>query len=125
VTARVVHVPSDAIAAADPGWGAALLGDQAHSLVFDNSKLRSVVPGWRAAIPFERGAREIASWYTEDASRQAADPRLNALMDKLAETHQVSTVAGYRLLTRDVRGYRTHFPTIDIIAPVPAGDDGP
>src|ERR1035441_7558569 len=27
VQARVVHVPSDAIAAADPGWGAGLLGD--------------------------------------------------------------------------------------------------
>jgi len=53
VTARTVHVPSDAIAAADPEWGAALLGDQAHSMVFDNSKLRSVVPGWRAVIPFE------------------------------------------------------------------------
>jgi hypothetical protein len=24
---------------------------------------------------------------------------------------------GYRLLTRDVRRYRTYFPTIDIIAP--------
>jgi nucleoside-diphosphate-sugar epimerase len=90
VTARLVHVPSDAIAAADPEWGAALLGDQAHSLVFDNAKLRSVVPGWRALTPFERGAREIASWYTEHASRQVADPRLDALMDKLAETYQPS-----------------------------------
>jgi predicted nucleic acid-binding protein len=31
-----------------------------------------------------------------------------------------AAVAGYRLLTRDVRRYRTYFPTIDIIAPVPA-----
>jgi nucleoside-diphosphate-sugar epimerase len=85
VTARVVHVPSDAIAAADPEWGAALLGDQAHSMVFDNSKLRSVVPGWHAVIPFERGAREIASWYQEDASRQVTDARLDAVMDKLAD----------------------------------------
>src|SRR5271166_4785487 len=36
VTARLVHVPSDAIAAADPDWGAGLLGDKAHSMVFDN-----------------------------------------------------------------------------------------
>jgi predicted nucleic acid-binding protein len=27
-----------------------------------------------------------------------------------------AAVAGFRLLTRDVRRYRTHFPTIDIIA---------
>jgi len=61
VTPRIVHVPSDVIASVDPEWGAGLLGDKAHSMVFDNSKLRSVVPGWRAVVPFERGAREIVS----------------------------------------------------------------
>jgi predicted nucleic acid-binding protein len=34
-----------------------------------------------------------------------------------------AAVAGYRLLTRDVRRYRTYFPTTDLIAPVPAEDD--
>jgi len=52
--------------------------------VFDNSKLRSVVPGWRAVIPFERGAREIADWYLADPARQVPDEKLDALMDKLA-----------------------------------------
>ncbi|WP_300612873.1 SDR family oxidoreductase [Trebonia sp.] len=84
VTGNLVHVPSDAIAAADREWGASLLGDKAHSMVFDNSKLRSVVPGWRAVVPFERGAREIAAWYLADPARQATDERLDALMDKLA-----------------------------------------
>ena len=88
-TARLVHVPSDAIAAADAAWGAGLLGDKAHSMVFDNSKLRSVVPGYRAEIPFEQGAREIVGWYDEDPARQHADARLDAVMDKL--------VAAYRL----------------------------
>jgi hypothetical protein len=32
VTARLVHVPSDAIAAADPEWGAGLLGDPARQV---------------------------------------------------------------------------------------------
>ena len=89
VTARLVHVPSDAIAAADAAWGAGLLGDKAHSMIFDNSKLRSVVPGYRAEIPFEQGAREIVAWYDEDPARQQADARLDAVMDKL--------VAAYRL----------------------------
>jgi nucleoside-diphosphate-sugar epimerase len=89
VTARLVHVPSDAIAAADAAWGAGLLGDKAHSMVFDNSKLRSVVPGYRAEIPFEQGAREIVGWHDEDPARQQADARLDAVMDKL--------VAAYRL----------------------------
>jgi nucleoside-diphosphate-sugar epimerase len=82
-SADLVHVPSDVIAAADPDWGASLLGDKAHSMVFDNSKLRSVVPGYRATIPFEQGAREIVAWHDEDPARQHADPRLDALMDTL------------------------------------------
>jgi nucleoside-diphosphate-sugar epimerase len=84
VSANVVHVPSDAIAAAEPEWGAGLLGDKAHSMVFDNAKVRSVVPGWRAVIPFERGAREIVGWHLADPARQVVDARLDAVMDKLA-----------------------------------------
>ena len=84
VTARIVHVPSDEIAAADPVWGAGLLGDKSHSMVFDNAKVRGVVPGWRAVIPFERGACEIADWYLADPARQVTDARLDAVMDKLA-----------------------------------------
>jgi nucleoside-diphosphate-sugar epimerase len=88
VEPRIVHVPSDAIAAADPEWGAGLLGDKTHSMVFDNSKLRSVVPGYRAQIPFEVGAREIIGWFDEDPARQEVDGRLDALMDKLVETYR-------------------------------------
>jgi nucleoside-diphosphate-sugar epimerase len=90
VTPRIVHVPSEVIASADASWGAGLLGDKAHSMVFDNSKLRSVVPGWRATVPFERGAREIVSWYLADPARQVVDSRLDALMDKLAADFAVS-----------------------------------
>jgi len=84
VTPRLVHVPSDAIAAAEPEWGAGLLGDKAHSMVFDNTKVRSIVPGWRAVIPFERGAREIVEWYLADPARQVTDVGLDTVMDKLA-----------------------------------------
>ncbi len=85
--ADIVHVPSAAIASADPQWGGSLLGDKAHSLVFDNSKLRSVVPGYRAVIPFERGAREIVDWYDADPGRQQVDTRLDAIMDKLVQEY--------------------------------------
>ncbi len=86
--ADIVHVTSEAIAAADPEWGAGLLGDKAHSMVFDNSKLRSVVPGYRAVIPFEQGAREIVAWHDGDPGRQRADGRIDALMDALVAAHR-------------------------------------
>jgi nucleoside-diphosphate-sugar epimerase len=85
---RIVHVPSDAIAAADADWGAGLLGDKAHSLVFDTSKLRRLVPDFVATTPFHQGAREIVAWHDEDPSRQRVDPRLDAVMDQLVEAYR-------------------------------------
>jgi nucleoside-diphosphate-sugar epimerase len=90
VTAKLVHVPSDAIAAADPEWGAGLLGDKAHSMVFDNTKVKSIVPGFTATIPFHRGAREIVDWFDEDPARQVVDERLDKVMDDLVARYRLS-----------------------------------
>jgi nucleoside-diphosphate-sugar epimerase len=80
---RIVHVPSDVVAALDPEWGASLLGDKAHPLVFDNSKIKSLVPGWAATVPFWRGAREIIAWHDADASRRLVDREIDATIDQL------------------------------------------
>ena len=85
VEPRIVHVPSDAIAAADPDWGASLLGDKAHSMVFDNSKIRSLGRPAFTTTPFEQGAREIVAWHDAEAARRIVDPRLDALIAHLAE----------------------------------------
>jgi nucleoside-diphosphate-sugar epimerase len=82
--ARIVHVTSEAILAADETWGRSLLGDKAHSMVFDNSKLRRVVPGYVATIPFSHGAREIVAWHDADPARRRVDPGIDALLDRLA-----------------------------------------
>jgi nucleoside-diphosphate-sugar epimerase len=90
VEAKLVHVPSDAIAAADPNWGAGLLGDKAHSMIFDNSKVRRLVSDFKAVIPFSQGAREILGWYDADPSRQQVDAAMDATMDELVSAHRVS-----------------------------------
>ncbi|WP_328520441.1 SDR family oxidoreductase [Kribbella sp. NBC_00359] len=82
-SAQIVHVPSDAIAAVHQGWGDGLLGDKTHSAVFDNSKLRQVVPDFVATIPFETGAREIITWYDEDPSRRRVDNAIDEAMNTL------------------------------------------
>lgn len=93
VEPRIVHVTSDAIAAADADWGASLLGDKTHSAVFDNSKLRSVVPDFVARIPYEQGARETVAWYDADPARKAVDPRMDQLMDGLVERFRLPAAA--------------------------------
>ena len=83
VEPRLVHVPSDLIAAFDPEWGASLLGDKSHSMIFDNSKIRRLVPDFRARIPFWHGAQEIIAWYDADPARQVSNPDFDALQDKI------------------------------------------
>lgn len=89
VEPKLVHVPSEAIAAADAEVGAGLLGDKAHSMVFDNSAIRSVVPGWGARVPFAQGAREIVAWHDGDPARRRVDGRTDALFDRLVERYAI------------------------------------
>lgn len=81
--AHIVHMTSDAIAAVDAEIGASLLGDRTHSVIFDNSKVKALVPDYLATIPFATGAREIVEWFDADASRRVVDAALDATIDKL------------------------------------------
>lgn len=81
--AQLVHMPSELINAYDPEWGASLLGDKTHSMIFDNSKIRRIVPGFHAQIPFARGAEEIMAWFDENPARQKMDEKVDHLMDKM------------------------------------------
>ena len=84
-TARIVHIPSDVIAKYDAEWGGDLLGDKSHSMIFDNAKIKRVVPDFAATTPFSRGVEEIVAWHDADPSRQVVDEKLDQLMDRIIE----------------------------------------
>jgi nucleoside-diphosphate-sugar epimerase len=86
--AKIVHIPSDFIAAFDREWGADLLGDKAHSMIFDNSKIKRMVPDYTATIPFVRGAEEILAWHDANPSRAIVDSDKDRLMDKIIEAYE-------------------------------------
>ena len=81
--AEIVHVASDRIAEFDKDWGDSLLGDKTHSVIFDNTKLRRLVPDYAAAIPFARGAEEIVAFYDGHPTHQLVDPKLDNLFDQI------------------------------------------
>jgi len=81
--AQLVHIPSDTLAHHDADWGSGLLGDKAHSVIFDNSKIKRLVPDFVATIPFWQGTQEIMAWYDADPARQASDPAFDQLLDDL------------------------------------------
>jgi nucleoside-diphosphate-sugar epimerase len=81
VAPKFVHIPSDFLAAIN-GWERGnLLGDKAHSAIFDNSKIKRFVPGFQAVIPFHAGARSTLAWFEADSSRQKILPAINQTMD--------------------------------------------
>ncbi len=84
--AKLVHVPSDTIATFDRQWGDGLLGDKTHSMIFDNAKIKRVVPEFSATIPYAEGARETLAWYDADSARRSVDAETDALMDRLVQS---------------------------------------
>lgn len=83
VTPQLVHVSSELIAAFDPVLGPGLLGDKSHSMIFDNSKIRRLVPDFQPRIPFWQGAREIIAWYDAHPKFQQIDLTFDALQDRI------------------------------------------
>jgi nucleoside-diphosphate-sugar epimerase len=83
----ILHVPAAGIIASDPGEEGNLWGDKAYSTVFDNSKLRRIVPGYVATKKFAEGIRETVAWFDADASRQEIDHAANARWDRLAAVY--------------------------------------
>jgi nucleoside-diphosphate-sugar epimerase len=88
VEAKLVHVPSELIAAYDPLWGASLLGDKSNSMIFDNSKIKRVVPEFVANIPFAQGARQIIQWYDADPQRRQVDQAFDAIIERILAGYQ-------------------------------------
>ena len=87
VEAKIVHVPSDFIARVAPDLAGSLLGDKAWSAVFDNSKIKSFVPGFEATIPLRDGIRRTLAWFAVDEGRRRVDQAVNAEMDRILEAY--------------------------------------
>jgi len=86
--ARLVHVPSELIAAFDAEWGASLLGDKAHSMIFDNTKIKRLVPDYAATIPFSRGAEEIMDWFDANPAQKVINEKTNQLMEDILAAYE-------------------------------------
>lgn len=82
VTARKVYVPSTVLAEELPEMGPGLLADKAHSLLFDNTKVRSLVPEFNPQIGYDQGAREAIAFIDRHSHLQRVDAEVNAGFDR-------------------------------------------
>src|SRR5690606_39712481 len=69
-----------------------LLGDKAHTMLFDNAKIKRLVPEFgRSTTPFKLGIREVVAWYDADPERRVSDPGVDEVQDRLIERSEEHT----------------------------------
>lgn len=87
-TAIAVHVPSDAIVAADPTTAGSIYGDKMHGAVFDTRRIHALVPDFAPRVRFADGVRESLAWFEANPERQTVDDEANIMLDDLGRTYR-------------------------------------
>ena len=85
---RFVHIASDFIAACFPDTTGTLLGDKSHSAVFDNTKIKRLVPDYVATTRFKDGIAQTIRWFDADTRRQTIDTAADARWDRLIAAYE-------------------------------------
>jgi nucleoside-diphosphate-sugar epimerase len=82
------HISTDFLVRARPDLLGPLIGDKANTVVFDNSKIKRLVPGFTATTRFDQGVRESIKFYLENKSMQKEDPLFEQWMDTVIKAHE-------------------------------------
>lgn len=94
VKLNVLHVSSDFLAACSGyDFKGSLLGDKANTVVFDNSKLKRLVPGFTAVVRADQGIRDTLSYVLSHPECQKEDPEFDRWCDKVAAAMEMAVKA--------------------------------
>ena len=85
VKLNAYHVASDFLAETGKQYdfNGALLGDKSNCVVFDNTKLKRLVPQMTTTIPFHEGARISVNHILNHPELQVEDPEFDAWSDRV------------------------------------------
>ncbi len=83
---EIVHLPSELLRKAAPNLCSHLYFEKTYAGLFDNTKLRSVIPDFSAEISLHEGLKSILAWY--EAEAHEVDPEKDALEDRLVEIYR-------------------------------------
>jgi nucleoside-diphosphate-sugar epimerase len=96
---KAVHVCSDFLAQCGPyDFTGGLIGDKANSVVFDNTKLKRLVPGFCARVRFDQGIQDTIAHVLSHKECQIEDPEFDAWCDRIIEarTNAVKQITANR-----------------------------
>lgn len=91
VEPNIVHIASDFICQCDKSMVGPLLGDKSHTAIFDNAKIKSFVPDFKATIPFSEGVKRTLSWFDAAPTRRIIRPETNKIMDEIIAAYERKT----------------------------------
>lgn len=83
VKPQIVYIPSATLARAHDEFTGSLLGDKAHSVIFDNTKLKRLVPGFAATIRYDQGVRLTLDYINKHPELQVPDPEFDEWTDTM------------------------------------------
>ena len=87
VEPKLVHISSEFISAFRPDAVGNLTGDKSTSVVFDNSKLRSVVPDFKATVSFREGMARTVAYMRANPELQVVETEFEELADRIIAAH--------------------------------------
>ncbi|MDR2931579.1 MAG: SDR family oxidoreductase [Oscillospiraceae bacterium] len=79
----LAHISSDTLIKYNPDFEGPLLGDKSHSVIFDNSKIKRLVPHFCASIRFDQGIRRTIDFFMAHEEYRIPDPDFDAFCDKI------------------------------------------
>jgi len=83
-----VHVPTDTLIKYNSEWTGPLLGDKAHPVLFDNSKVIEVAGRFESKVSLPEIMRQAAQHHRDRAADYRPNSELHALLDRIAEDIQ-------------------------------------
>lgn len=88
VKANIIHIPSDFICKLDDSQVGNLLGDKVYSVIFDNSKIRTFVPGFTATISFKEGFKKTLAWFNDNPEYKTINEKVNKMIDRIIDAYE-------------------------------------
>ncbi|MCI8622592.1 MAG: SDR family oxidoreductase [Provencibacterium sp.] len=86
----ICHIATDRLIQYNPSLRGPLLGDKANSVVFDNRKLKRLVPGFNACIRFDQGVERALRYIEAHPEYKRPDPEFDRWCDQVISDYSRS-----------------------------------
>ncbi|WP_138751242.1 SDR family oxidoreductase [Paenibacillus sinopodophylli] len=85
---KLAHISTSFLISHDPELEGGLLGDKSVTSVFDNSKIKALVPDFEASLSFAEGIKRTVAWFEAHPDRCTEDLEWNEQMDLIIAAHE-------------------------------------